>query len=168
MVLMIEKEPFPLSFSVEVGAYINTIRSSLDILATALAHRHNIPNPDTHSFPVAKDLNEFTSGKGFKGEKFLQALPQAQRTIIASLKPYQGGDDVLYALHKLNHMSKHQRLLTVAINPAMFKIQGWFGFISLAGEGWLEGGNGEIALGFISKQRSNVKTKFIPHVTLNE
>lgn len=40
MVVAVEKEPLPLSFNVEVGAYINAIRSSLDILATAMALYH--------------------------------------------------------------------------------------------------------------------------------
>jgi hypothetical protein len=35
LIIGVEKEPLPLSFNVEVGAYINTIRSSLDILAMA-------------------------------------------------------------------------------------------------------------------------------------
>jgi hypothetical protein len=42
-VVVIEKAPLPLTFNVEAGAYINAIRSSLDILATALAYRHGMP-----------------------------------------------------------------------------------------------------------------------------
>ena len=35
-VVMTGKEPLPLAFHAEAGAYINAIRSSLDILASAL------------------------------------------------------------------------------------------------------------------------------------
>jgi hypothetical protein len=35
-IVAVERELLPISFSVEAGAYINTIRSSLDILAMAL------------------------------------------------------------------------------------------------------------------------------------
>src|ERR1700733_13170399 len=35
-----QKDPLPLAFQVEAGAYINAIRSSLDILAATLANRH--------------------------------------------------------------------------------------------------------------------------------
>jgi hypothetical protein len=38
-------------FLVETGAYINAIR--MDILATALAHRHGMPKPEDVYFPVA-------------------------------------------------------------------------------------------------------------------
>ena len=36
-IIAVEGEPFPLSFNVEVGAYINVIRSSLDMLASVLS-----------------------------------------------------------------------------------------------------------------------------------
>ena len=38
-------------FLVETGAYINAIR--MDILATALAHRHGMLKPEDVYFPVA-------------------------------------------------------------------------------------------------------------------
>jgi hypothetical protein len=46
-----EKEPLPLSFIVEAGAYIHSIRSGLDILATALAYRYQMPRPEDAYFP---------------------------------------------------------------------------------------------------------------------
>jgi hypothetical protein len=42
LIIGVEKELLPLSFNVEVGAYINAIRSSLDILVMALVRRHNL------------------------------------------------------------------------------------------------------------------------------
>jgi len=39
VLVAVQKEPLPLTFNVEAGAYINVIRSSLDILAVALARR---------------------------------------------------------------------------------------------------------------------------------
>lgn len=42
LVLVVEREMLPLEVSAEFGAYINTIRSALDILAYALAQRHGI------------------------------------------------------------------------------------------------------------------------------
>jgi hypothetical protein len=42
---------FAVLFLVETGAYINAIR--MDILATALAHRHGMPKPGDVYFPVA-------------------------------------------------------------------------------------------------------------------
>jgi hypothetical protein len=54
-IVAVERELLPLAFNVEVGAYINAIRSSLDILATALVRRHGIEiNPEKVQFPVAQ------------------------------------------------------------------------------------------------------------------
>jgi hypothetical protein len=43
LVVAVEKEQLPSAFQVEAGAYINAIRSSLDILAATLAQRHCPP-----------------------------------------------------------------------------------------------------------------------------
>src|SRR4051794_35545949 len=53
IVVAVEKASLPLSFLVETGAYINAIRSSLDILATSLAYRYGVPKPDKCYFPFA-------------------------------------------------------------------------------------------------------------------
>jgi len=58
-----EKEPLPLSFVVEVGAYVNAIRSGLDILAVSLANRYGIPKPQDAYFPVVPSEAEFLAGK---------------------------------------------------------------------------------------------------------
>ena len=52
VILAMEKEPLPLAFQVEAGAYINTIRSSLDILAATLAQRHCPALIDDSYFPI--------------------------------------------------------------------------------------------------------------------
>jgi len=53
VILAVEKEPLPLAFNVEAGAYINAIRSSLDILAATLASRRRPALVDDAYFPVA-------------------------------------------------------------------------------------------------------------------
>jgi hypothetical protein len=44
-IVAVERELLPLTFSVEAGAYINAIRSSLDVLAMALVRRHGLAIP---------------------------------------------------------------------------------------------------------------------------
>ena len=61
---------------VEAGAYINALRSSLDILAYALAIRYGVPHPDDCYFPVVRSEKEFLAG-GYKGAKFVKGLPKA-------------------------------------------------------------------------------------------
>lgn len=53
VLVAIEKEPLPLAFQVEAGAYINAIHSSLDILAAILAYRHCQSLIDEAYFPIA-------------------------------------------------------------------------------------------------------------------
>jgi len=111
--VMIKREPLPLSFNVEFGAYINAIRSSLDILANTLANRHGIMGKDV-CFPVAKSLSDFNIGK-YNGSKFINKLPASERKIIESLKPYSGGNDLLWELHRMDITRKHHRLLIARV-----------------------------------------------------
>ena len=122
VVLALAKEPLPLSFNVEVGAYINAIRSALDILATALAYRYGIRRPEKAYFPITDTEHEFTRGRA---GRFVDELPAAARTILQGHKPYRGGNDCLWMLHKLDVYRKHHRLLAVSVRPRKFGVWGW-------------------------------------------
>jgi hypothetical protein len=111
-----QKTTLPRSFNVEAGAYINSIRSSLDLLATTLANRHGIARPNQTYFPVADSYASFAAGT-YKGAKFVKALPVADRNIIKSLKPYKGGNELLWCLHYLDIMRKHRRLIPARLRP---------------------------------------------------
>jgi hypothetical protein len=165
MLIMLEKEMFPLEFNVEAGAYINAIRSSLDILATSLAERYSMLRPDKAYFPVAANAREFAAG-GYKGAEFVKALPDAERAIIESLKPYKGGNDSLWALHKLDIMRKHQRLISADPCIATFRIWGW-GVKFVFASGQIRANN-ETVIGFIPKACPRCNVDFTPHITINE
>jgi hypothetical protein len=114
-IVALEKELLPIAFSVEAGAYINAIRSSLDILAMALVRRHRLAIPEHRvCFPIA-DSEEAFSKKG--GEPLLEQLPDQDRAKIVSLKPYLEGNPALWSLHRLDIVRKHRRLLDVQIRP---------------------------------------------------
>ena len=110
------KAPLPLSFNVESGVYINAIRSSLDILFTTLATRYGIGKPEDAYFPIAPSDTDFARGK-YRGAKLVKGLPDIERAIIEGLEPYKGGNAPLFALHHLDIMRKHRRLLNVAVIP---------------------------------------------------
>src|SRR5882672_2257560 len=116
LIVATEKEALPLSFQVEAGAYLNAIRSSLDILAVTLAQRHCPALVDDAYFPMASSYDAFTCWN-YKGHKFVKALPTEIRDIIEDLAPYKGGNKTLYALHHLDIVRKHVRLLSVVIQP---------------------------------------------------
>ncbi len=175
LMVLEEKEPFPLKFSVEFGAYINTIRSSLDILATSLASRFGISRPDKMYFPIAESEGIFLSGQGFKGKEFINGLSPADRALIESVKPYKGGNGYLWALHNLDIVRKHKRLLGIEVIPNKIGIlgigtMGHFTHIS----DFVRGHN-DTVLGFYSKNApkpdvslgvsvSVTETDVLPHI----
>ncbi len=109
LIVAIEETPLPLTLCVEVGIIINAIHTSLDLLAASLSIRNGKrPSADTH-FPI------FQSGQccfdpitGVQGKKWLS---KAERDIIENLKPYEGGDDLLYAVRQLDNTRKHTQLV---------------------------------------------------------
>jgi hypothetical protein len=112
VVVLVEKASLPRSFNVEVGAYLNAIRSGPDILATALAERYSVCDPKHAYFPIAESAASFVAGN-YKGRKFVYGLPASERSIIEALKPYKGGNEMLCTLHHLDIMRKHRRLIGV-------------------------------------------------------
>ena len=172
VIVAVEKEPLPLVFNAEVGAYINAVRSSLDILATALNDRYSIGDPNKAYFPVARSLAEFLSG-GYKGAKFVKGLPPSERAKIEALNPYRGGNDLLWALHQFDIMRKHRRLLALSPIPYIFSVSG-LGvhqhFTPLA-TGFMRADNvseNKVVLGLIAKSAPQYDMKLIPYVAFNE
>jgi len=166
LIVAVEKEPLPLSFNVEVGAHLNTLRSSLDILATALAHRYGIAKPNEVYFPVVRSEAVFLGGD-YKGSKLVKGLPPAERALIEELKPYKGGNDRLWWLHDLDIVRKHRGLLAAEITPASIGISG-FGirdhFVPVS-SGWMRADD-KTVLGFWPRGRAEPKVDFTPYVAI--
>jgi len=167
-IVAVEKEWLPLSFNVEVGAYINAIRSSLDILAMALIRRHNIEiREDRVLFPIASSESAFQN-RGWAGRQLLETLPSQDRDTIEALKPYQGGNEALWALHHLDIVRKHRQLLSVSLKPIHISLQGSLAlgdFTPLA-TGTIQV-NDEVVLGLLRKgvDPTLVRSKFYVGLT---
>jgi hypothetical protein len=112
--------PLPLLINAEAGAIINSIRSSLDILAVALAKRHGAANVKDVSFPVSASASVFAHS----GVKSINRLSAQDRAVIEGLAPYKGGNDALHALHQMDITRKHRRLLTVHSDNIHFGLSG--------------------------------------------
>jgi hypothetical protein len=108
--IMDQTGPIPDIISAGIGAVIAPQRESLDLLATALAKNNGATKPNDVYFPVCKSETIFREAITSKKIRELSSL---DRAIIENLKPYQGGNDLLYALHSLNTKSKHHDLLTI-------------------------------------------------------
>lgn len=121
--IMVERERLPYAFNAEAGAYINAIRSSLDMVASALAERDMVIPKDKVYFPVAGNAAEFAAGN-YKGSKFVNSLCGTNRKIIEAIRPYKGGNNLLFFLHELDVMRKHRRLLKVRVSPLTLTYSG--------------------------------------------
>lgn len=114
------KETLPLAFTIEVGAYINVIRSSLDILACAIGRRVKALNPHKHYFPVAASAEAFAAFD-YRGSELIRHLPRNYRDIFEFYLPYHRRNDI-GACHHLDNVRKHQRLLSAYIRPHRLSI----------------------------------------------
>lgn len=71
--------PVPAIINAETGSIINSIRTSLDILASVLAARNGYPGSRQAYFPICKSLSDFQNAKsgGTAKIKRLSATDQA-------------------------------------------------------------------------------------------
>jgi hypothetical protein len=170
----IAKEPLPFSFSVEAGAYINILRSALDILAVAIAKRHGINKLKQICFPIVESEAIFQSGN-YKGAELVKGIPATEGMLIKSLKPYRGGNNTLWALHDLDITRKHRRLLSIGHGPSAFAVSGNFrqdqiALPSFTGPrtGWIEAGKDETPLILIAKDATQGEIHFSPDIYIAE
>jgi hypothetical protein len=167
LVVSVVKRPLPLKFQVEAGAYINVIRSSLDILAVTLANRHCKHLADNAYFPAAKSETRFAGGQ-YKGSEFVKSLPKRERLIIEDLKPYSGGNRLIYSLHYLDIVRKHARLLSVTVRPDSITTNAKMNEFRAIPAGWMEGGNQKTPICFVAKTVKHPKFHLTPEICLSE
>jgi hypothetical protein len=88
------------------GDAIHNLRSALDHLAWQLSHWDNWKPTERCAFPIGFSLEDYNHKKvtAVKGMS-----PEAQKAIDLR-KPYKHGNDLLYAIHRLNIVDKHHQL----------------------------------------------------------
>lgn len=108
----------------EIGVMIHSLRSSLDILACALAARNGYPESKSTHFPIWQSAADVANPKSRPWE-FIKRLNQVDRDIIVKdLRPYAGGNDLLCFLHSLDLTRKHRRLLRTYVLPSRVHYMG--------------------------------------------
>ena len=172
VLVSVQRDELPRSLNVEIGAYLNTIRSSLDILASSLAARYNICAPEHAFFPISKSEAAFRAPDG-KAAQFVSALPPIERSRLEALKPYQGGNYDLWSLHRLDIMRKHRRLLTVIAEPDFFSVEGpaIHRYFTPVATGFMRADNAserKVVLGLMAKDAPPYGMKFAPYVAFDE
>lgn len=98
-------KPFPVAIKSRVGTTIHEIRATLDALACALAVR-NANQPGGVYFPISKTEEIF----GIDGMKKIKKLSVEHQAKIVALRPYGGGNKLLFGMHEFDRVRKHQRL----------------------------------------------------------
>jgi hypothetical protein len=114
-------EDIPIEFKVAAGMIIQAIRDSLDHLTHALAKKNGAVKTTDVGFVIAPSESEFL---GTGAQRKLRRLSETDRQIITALKPYKGGNDLLYSLHWLNNKSKHRELMAIATGADEFGFGG--------------------------------------------
>jgi len=105
-------EPTPESLPLIAGDAVQNLVSALDHLAFQLVCSDtgdNPPKPNRIYFPIADDAAKYEAKKNGK----MMGASQATIKAIDALRPYNGGNDLLWVLHELNNIEKHRLLLTV-------------------------------------------------------
>jgi hypothetical protein len=166
---MTKVKPLPRVVSAEAGAILHSIRSSLDLLACALAARNRYPASTSTYFPIWKskaDFDDPTTEQGKAVLKKIKRLSQPDQAVIKNLNPYPGGNDPLVALHNLDVARKHRRLLNAFVEP------GGLGFIRASDKSATFTGNRSFeentVLAWTEATEPDGKVSFFLHVTLNE
>jgi hypothetical protein len=112
-------KPITNLYAPSVNAVLQAQRVSLDYLAVALAEANGAVDPTDTYFPVAKSKACLAEKSALKK---IRRLAPADQAIILDTQPYLGGNDNLFALHKMNVERKHRRLglLAGATQPVGF------------------------------------------------
>lgn len=126
-------EPIPDDLALTAGDCLYNLRASLDYLAGAAARLNNPGAKEVH-FPFAGDLDKFRASFT---QKKINALPAAARLIIEGLKPYKGGNDLLWAISRVRNEDGHVFLTPLG---ALGKVQS-ISFMEINNIEFLSAGN---------------------------
>lgn len=97
--------------SLFVGDAVHSLRSALDHLVWQLVIANGgEPNDLKTEFPVWRSESHFKSGRPGNAK----GISKDALDVLYALKPYKGGNDALWRLHRLDIIDKHRLLLTVA------------------------------------------------------
>lgn len=104
------RHPLPRIVSAEAGVIIHMVRSSLDLLTVSLAKRNGHSNPKNVYFPISASRAAFLDDRN-GGLKKIKQLSAKDIHAIKDLRPYRGGNSLLYAIHYFDVERKHRQLL---------------------------------------------------------
>lgn len=112
-------EDFLFDVSLTAGDAVHNLRSALDQLAYQLVRASgNSPDHKT-GFPIAGDANKYRFDP-FPGN--VKGMSDEAIKAIDAVKPYKGGNDDLWRLHRLNIIDKHRLLLNICPTNTFYSV----------------------------------------------
>lgn len=125
--------PLPESVSAIMGDIFHNLRSALDNLAYQLVLSENpeCEYLDQVYFPIADNFEKYPQLR----DRRLKGASLEPLNDIDELKPYKGGNEFLWILHKLNIIDKHRTLITAgsaldSVDLGAYIMDAMIGFIS--------------------------------------
>jgi hypothetical protein len=120
----------PIDVVTTAGDVVHNLRSALDHLAFQLAIVGRGKEPSRRvEFPIAKDSKTYEAEKTRKVEGMLPEVISE----IDRLRPYKGGNELLWKVHELDNIDKHRNLFSVDHDYLFYS--DWFD-----GDYWLKTG----------------------------
>lgn len=107
--IKLETKPVPASLGLIVGDAIHNARAALDLLVSDAFRQKTGVSSDFIKFPFYETRERLV--KACAGGDIEKTGTNAVQLITDMIKPYRGGDDILYALHDLDILDKHLLLL---------------------------------------------------------
>lgn len=126
LVVLRFRKPIPDIIHLLVDETIHHLRSALDLLTVALARANGAQNVNSVYFPFAGDKTEFDAART---QRKIQALAPNVADMIRDLRPYKGGNDLLWGLGRMANTNKHVDLISMGSSASIrvfrnFKVTG--------------------------------------------
>ena len=116
--------PLPADVRPVFSDAVNNLRHALDQAVNSAALEIRGGKADCY-FPFGIDAANFALI--YKSKRY-GPIPMELRPLLDGLKPYAGGDDLLYALNRISGPNKHQAILTA--QPVATGMQNFTGVVS--------------------------------------
>jgi hypothetical protein len=93
-----------------LGDAVHNLRSALDYVACEMVRSVNI-EPDRVCFPISESREKYEANSG--GQTY--GMPTEAKNDIDRMRPYLGGNNGFWLIHKLDIIDKHRLLVTVGM-----------------------------------------------------
>lgn len=107
-------------WAVIAGEVVHQLRSALDHLACQLVEANHGSVTNKTAFPIFDSPNECEA----RIEGILKGASVEAISFIKALKPYKGGNQMLFALHRLDITDKHRLLIAVGAAREPVRVPG--------------------------------------------